>query len=77
MNRYVCRWLWKLAGWLSRRFSPPVNAFNEAFWRELGLVFGNIAKDGDVRVVVLASALPKLFTAGLDRALPHFPKQGA
>ena len=58
-------------GWPSFRFSPPVNAFNEAFWRELGSVFGSIAKDGDVRVVVLASALPKLFTAGLDRAHPH------
>jgi len=45
---------------------PPVNAFNENFWRELGSVFGSIAKDGNVRVVVLASALPKLFTAGLD-----------
>jgi len=62
------------AGWFSLHFSPPVNAFNEAFWRELGSVFGSIAKDGDVRAIVLASALPKLFTAGLDCARAHIPK---
>jgi enoyl-CoA hydratase/carnithine racemase len=67
----------KLAGPYRTRFSPPVNAFNENFWRELGSVFGSIAKDGNVRVVVLASALPKLFTAGLDRAyLPHSETRG-
>ncbi|EJD50163.1 ClpP/crotonase [Auricularia subglabra TFB-10046 SS5] len=44
----------------------PVNAFHEPFWLELGSTFRRIDKDGDVRVVVLASALPKLFTAGID-----------
>lgn len=44
----------------------PVNAFNEPFWLELGATFRKIDKDGDVRVVVLASTLPKLFTAGID-----------
>lgn len=45
---------------------PPVNAFNQAFWQELKKVFESLSKDGDVRAIVLASALPKLFTAGLD-----------
>ena len=75
MNRYVYPVVWD-APKFSLHFSPPVNAFNSAFWRELGSVFGSIAKDGDVRVVVLASALPKLFTAGLDRPYSHFQKQG-
>ncbi|KAI5118346.1 hypothetical protein M0805_009149 [Coniferiporia weirii] len=44
----------------------PVNAFNETFWTELGQVFDAISEDGDVRAVVLASAIPKFFTAGLD-----------
>ncbi|KAG9047834.1 hypothetical protein FS842_000539 [Serendipita sp. 407] len=45
---------------------PPVNAFNQPFWEELKAVFEAASKDGSVRVVVLSSALPKLFTAGLD-----------
>ncbi|KAJ3527926.1 hypothetical protein NM688_g8061 [Phlebia brevispora] len=44
----------------------PVNAFNEAFWREFGHVIDTISKDPNVRVVVLASGLPKIFTAGID-----------
>ncbi|CAG7849472.1 Delta(3,5)-Delta(2,4)-dienoyl-CoA isomerase, mitochondrial; Flags: Precursor [Serendipita indica DSM 11827] len=45
---------------------PPVNAFNQPFWEEMQKVFEAASKDGDIRVVVLASALPQLFTAGLD-----------
>ncbi|KIM23718.1 hypothetical protein M408DRAFT_77039 [Serendipita vermifera MAFF 305830] len=45
---------------------PPVNAFNETFWKQLQAVFNQASKDPAVRAVVLASALPKLFTAGLD-----------
>lgn len=74
MNRYVYPVVWDAAKF-SLHFSPPVNAFNDAFWRELGSVFRSIAKDGGVRVVVLASTLPKLFTAGLDRPYSHFLKQ--
>ncbi|PAV17738.1 enoyl- hydratase isomerase family [Pyrrhoderma noxium] len=44
----------------------PVNAFNTAFWTELGQLFDSINTNGEIRVVVLASAMPKLFTAGLD-----------
>jgi enoyl-CoA hydratase/carnithine racemase len=35
-------------------------------WKEYGATFDAISRDGDVRVVVLASN-QKLFTAGLDR----------
>jgi len=44
----------------------PVNAFDENLWTNLGEAFDKINEDGDARAVVLASALPKLFTAGLD-----------
>jgi len=46
---------------------PPVNAFSEPFWRELGDTFKAAGRDDDVRVVVLASDVEKGFTAGLDR----------
>lgn len=37
------------------------------FWREYGALFDKLAEDpSDIRVVVLSSSLPKLFTAGLD-----------
>ena len=36
-------------------------------WREYSEVFEKIGLEDDVRVVVLASGLDKLFTAGLDR----------
>ncbi|KAH9947066.1 ClpP/crotonase-like domain-containing protein [Amylocystis lapponica] len=48
---------------LSRK---PVNAFSEEFWNEYGHVFDKISQEPDVRVVILASALPKLFSAGID-----------
>lgn len=44
-------------------------------WREYSEVFGKIGLEDDVRVVVLASGLDKLFTAGLDckcTATPYF-----
>ncbi|THH11318.1 hypothetical protein EW145_g744 [Phellinidium pouzarii] len=44
----------------------PVNAFNEALWTELGQTFDLISKDDDVRAAVLASGLPKFFSAGID-----------
>ncbi|KII83928.1 hypothetical protein PLICRDRAFT_168445 [Plicaturopsis crispa FD-325 SS-3] len=51
----------------------PVNAFNEAFWTQYGQVFDNIsASTNDVRAIVLASALPKIFASGIDlTALDH------
>jgi len=46
---------------------PPVNAFSIEFWRAYGRLFESLTRDGyDVRVAVLSSALPKLFTAGID-----------
>ncbi|KAF9644685.1 ClpP/crotonase [Thelephora ganbajun] len=51
----------------------PVNAFNESVWREYSKVFEKISLEDDVRVIVLASGLDKLFTAGLDcKSAPYF-----
>lgn len=36
------------------------------FWEELGRTFHGLGRDGSIRVIVLTSALPKYFTAGLD-----------
>ncbi|KAG7441399.1 Delta2-dienoyl-CoA-isomerase [Guyanagaster necrorhizus] len=47
---------------LSRK---SVNAFNVDFWTQYGEVFEKLAEE-DVRAVVLSSALPKIFTAGID-----------
>jgi len=44
----------------------PVNAFHDAFWTTLGETFDKISDDGEIRVIVLASRMPKAFTAGLD-----------
>jgi len=44
----------------------PVNAFSEPLWREMHRHFDRASTDPDVHVVVLASALAKVFTAGLD-----------
>ncbi|KIM51128.1 hypothetical protein SCLCIDRAFT_1224822 [Scleroderma citrinum Foug A] len=45
----------------------PVNAFNVEFWKEYAVVLDNIHEwFGDVRAVVLSSALPKIFSAGID-----------
>ncbi|KAF7336470.1 Delta-2 dienoyl-CoA isomerase [Mycena sanguinolenta] len=47
----------------------PVNAFSAEFWREYGALFDRIVSEGrDVRAAVLSSAIPKLFTAGIDLA---------
>ena len=40
----------------------------DSFWKEFGEVFDRISKLPDVRAVVLASAFPKVFSAGLDGA---------
>ncbi|KAH7886885.1 Delta2-dienoyl-CoA-isomerase [Phlebopus sp. FC_14] len=48
----------------------PANAFTTEFWKEYSAVLDKVASPddeyGDVRVVVLSSALPKIFTAGID-----------
>ncbi|KAF9218616.1 Delta2-dienoyl-CoA-isomerase [Gyrodon lividus] len=46
----------------------PVNAFTTEFWTEYGAVFDRVSAGdyGDIRVVVLSSALPKAFSAGID-----------
>ncbi|KAL6305690.1 ClpP/crotonase [Sparassis latifolia] len=57
---------------LSRK---PVNAFSDEFWQEYGRVFDAISQEHDVRVVVLTSANPKFFSAGLDlKSLSGFDK---
>ncbi|MEQ1780844.1 MAG: enoyl-CoA hydratase/isomerase family protein [Hyphomonadaceae bacterium] len=45
---------------------PPLNAFSIAFLDEIIAALRRAAADPDVRVVVLASELPKMFCAGLD-----------
>lgn len=45
----------------------PVNAFSAEFWKEYGCTFDALARHpDDIRAVVLSSALPKVFTAGID-----------
>ncbi|KAJ8595362.1 Delta2-dienoyl-CoA-isomerase [Rhizopogon salebrosus TDB-379] len=44
----------------------PVNAFTAEFWKEYGRTFDALSTHPDVRVVVLSSAFPKIFSAGLD-----------
>ncbi|KAI0770920.1 ClpP/crotonase [Trametes elegans] len=55
----------------------PVNAFHEPFWMELGQIFDKISQDPTVRAVVLASALPKLFSAGIDFSALSLPHDGS
>ncbi|KAG2052241.1 ClpP/crotonase [Suillus hirtellus] len=45
----------------------PVNAFNTEFWKEYGRTFDALSTHpDDIRVVVLSSAFPKVFSAGID-----------
>jgi enoyl-CoA hydratase len=44
----------------------PLNAFSIAFLDEIIAALRRASADSDVRVVVLASGLPKMFCAGLD-----------
>jgi len=45
----------------------PVNAFNAEYWSEYGNLFRRLSEEGsDIRAVVLSSALPKIFTVGID-----------
>lgn len=45
----------------------PVNAFSTEFWKEYGCTFDVLSTHpDDIRVIVLSSAFPKVFTAGID-----------
>ncbi|KAG1817364.1 Delta2-dienoyl-CoA-isomerase [Suillus variegatus] len=45
----------------------PVNAFNTEFWKEYGCTFDALSTHpDDIRAVVLSSAFPKVFSAGID-----------
>ncbi|CDO69825.1 hypothetical protein BN946_scf184803.g23 [Trametes cinnabarina] len=44
------------------------------FWTELGQVFDRFSQEPTVRAVVLASALPKLFSAGIDFTALSLPQ---
>ncbi|KIK40561.1 hypothetical protein CY34DRAFT_24768 [Suillus luteus UH-Slu-Lm8-n1] len=45
----------------------PVNAFSTEFWKEYGRTFDALSTlPDDIRVIVLSSAFPKVFTAGID-----------
>ena len=48
----------------------------DSFWKEFGEVFDRISKLPDVRAVVLASAFPKVFSAGLDGAFLSLTEGG-
>lgn len=52
-------------GWLAYN-RPPVNAFNRQMVEEVAAAFDALHADSDVRVIVLASALPKYFSTGAD-----------
>ena len=52
-----------------------MNAISPEFLREYGQLFDSLSRDGyDVRALVLSSAIPKVFTAGIDCMYsPFFP----
>lgn len=45
---------------------PPLNCLNTALWLEIGQACTIAGRDPEVRCIVLASEVEKLFTAGLD-----------
>ncbi|KAE8538750.1 hypothetical protein D1P53_005113 [Cryptococcus gattii VGV] len=45
---------------------PPVNAFNDDMWTQLGHILHHTSSDPDIRAVVLSSTSDTAFTAGLD-----------
>ena len=47
---------------------PPVNALSLSLLEQLVAAFGRAAADENVRAVVLTSAVPGRFSAGLDLA---------
>ncbi|RSH88148.1 uncharacterized protein EHS24_000675 [Apiotrichum porosum] len=44
----------------------PANAFHDPFWMEMRDIIERVSRDGNIRCIVLSSALDKFFTAGLD-----------
>lgn len=52
-------------GWLAYN-RPPVNAFNRQMVEEVVAAFDALHADPAVRVIVLASALPRYFSSGAD-----------
>jgi enoyl-CoA hydratase/carnithine racemase len=52
-------------GWLEYS-RPPVNAIDWTMLREIPRALEELLRDGGVRVVVIASALPKFFSTGAD-----------
>ena len=45
---------------------PPVNAFDGELLAQLASALDTCATDGSVRVIVIASGLPGVFSAGAD-----------
>ncbi|KAK2747979.1 hypothetical protein FQN57_001570 [Myotisia sp. PD_48] len=43
-----------------------LNAFFEAMWQELRVIFNQLSFDPDVRAILISGAGPRAFTAGLD-----------
>src|SRR6266571_7378197 len=52
---------------------PPVNALSLSLLEQLIAAFRRAAADDNVRAVVLTSAVPRRFSAGLDLAMPKSP----
>jgi len=55
-------------GWIEYD-RPPINAFNHTMLHEMRAALDALIDDTDIRVVVIASALEKHFSAGADLAL--------
>lgn len=54
-----------------RAHRDPVNAFSREFWLSYGELFDKISSDilngeQDIRAIVVSSAFPRTFTAGID-----------
>jgi enoyl-CoA hydratase len=57
-------------GWL--KFNrPPINAFHREMVDEVGLALEELLGDRDVRVIVFASALDRMFSAGAELQVFH------
>ncbi|XP_077978257.1 enoyl-CoA delta isomerase 1, mitochondrial-like [Glandiceps talaboti] len=62
----VCRDVEVPAVAVLRMNSPPVNSFSLEFLKEFNTVLHEIENDASYKGIVLTSAVPKLFSAGID-----------
>ncbi|KAI0319885.1 ClpP/crotonase [Amylostereum chailletii] len=55
----------------------PVNAFSRELWAEYDAAFQYISQDNQVRVVVVSSALQRLFCGGIDVTILQTPPEAS